>query len=458
MSTIRLVNVDRNTPLLLPPDLRDWVAADDMVHLVIESVEGMSLPGLQVNRRSRGNAQYPPKMMLALLIYCYANGIFSSRRIERASYRDVAVRYLTANTHPDHDTICKFRRENFEAIGQAFLEILKLAKAMGVLKVGTVSVDGTHIAANASKDRNVRYDRAGELDAQLKLDIAQLMKQAEQADQSDRDDGQRLPEEIQRRQKLREKLQQARAQLEAQARARAESERAAYEHKLSERKRRQGSAKAKPPLPPKDTPRAEEQMNLTDADSRLMRKSKRSAYSQSYNAQAVVDTDGSMLILAGHVTQCAADTKELVPALANVPVEVGLVTSALADSGYADAAVFQQLQERAENPLDLYVAVSRQENHDQRRYDFRPRSVMEKPTKKILDPILLAMRKKLRTDKGRKKYAQRKQTVEPVFGIIKHVMGFRQFLLRGLAKVSGEWSLLRLAYNFKRLWTLQLAM
>jgi len=474
-----MVNVDRSTPMLLPPDLREWVSDDDMVHFVIESVDGMPLSALKINRRGTGSAQYPPKMMLALLIYCYANGIFSSRRIERATYRDVSVRYLTANTHPDHDTICKFRRENFAAISQAFVEVLKLAKAMGVLRVGTVSVDGTHIAANASKDRNVRYDRAGELEAQLKLDIAELMKQAEQEDQSEREDGQSLPEQIDRRQKLLAKMQEARAQLEAQAKARAQAERAAYERKLAEREQRQGKHKAKPPSPPKDTPRAEQQTNLTDPDSRLMRKSKRSAYTQSYNAQAVVDAEpapgtsegegrtsggegrtsgGSMLILGGHVTQCAADANELIPALESVPAEVGTVTAALADCGYVDAEVFEQLQTREENPIDLYVAVGRQENHDQRRYDFRPKSVTDKPAKKLTDPTLLAMREKLRTDEGRRKYAQRKQTVEPVFGILKHVLGFRQFLLRGIEKVSGEWSLLRLAYNFKRLWTLKTAM
>lgn len=458
-----MVNVDRATPMLLPPDLREWVGDDDMVHFVIESVDGMSLSALKINRRGTGSAQYPPKMMLALLIYCYANGIFSSRRIERATYRDVSVRYLTANTHPDHDTICKFRRENFAAISQAFMEVLKLAKAMGVLRVGTVSVDGTHHAANASKDRNVRYDRAGELEEQLKLDIAELMKQAEQADQSDLDDGQRLPDEIHRRQKLLEKMQQARAQLEAQAKARAEAERGEYERKLAEREQREGRHKAKPPSPPKDTPRAEEQTNLTDPDSRLMRKSRRSAYTQSYNAQAVVDATptsqgGSMLILGGHISQCAADTNELIPALESVPAEVGTITAALADCGYVDAQVFEQLQTREENPIDLYVAVGRQENHDQRRYDFRPQHVTDKPAKKLTDPTLLAMREKLRTDEGRRKYAQRKQTVEPVFGTIKHVMGFRQFLLRGIEKVSGEWSLLRLAYNFKRLWTLKTAM
>jgi transposase len=455
----RLVNIDRDTPLLLPPDLRQWVPDDDLVHFVIEAVHGMTLPSLKVNGRGSGSAQYPPKMMLALLIYCYAHGIFSSRRIERATWRDIAVRYLTADTHPDHDTICTFRRENFEAIGEAFLEVLKLARALGLLKVGKVSVDGTHLAASASKDRNVRYDRAGELEQQLKLDIAELMKQAERTDEADDDapgDGQKLPEEIDRREKLRQKMLDARAQLEREAKARAEAERREYERKLAERQPHEGKLQGPKPKAPDQKPRDDQQTNLTDPDSKLMRKSKRSAFTQSYNAQAAVDAEGSMLILAGHVTNCASDANELIPVLNDVPEAVGTPTAALADTGYANAQAIRQLQK--DHPeLELYVAVGRQDNHDQRRYDYRPPSRTVAGTKKITDPTLLAMREKLHSDEGRRTYRLRKQTVEPVFGIIKSVMGFTRFLLRGLGHVNGEWSLVRLAYNVKRLWTLQLA-
>ena len=167
----RIVNVDRDTPMLLPPDLREWVPAEDMVHFIIEAVAGMKLPTLKINQRGCGSEQYPPRMMLQLLIYCYANGIFSSRRIERATYRDVAVRFLTADTHPDHDTICTFRRENFEAVGQAFLQVLHLARTMGVLKVGTVSVDGTHI--------NVWLDEAGEPRAEPGRKVAIVYRRAD---------------------------------------------------------------------------------------------------------------------------------------------------------------------------------------------------------------------------------------------------------------------------------------
>jgi len=182
-------------------------------------------------------------MMLALLIYCYANGIFSSRRIERATYRDVGVRYLSADTHPDHDTICTFRRENFGAVSEAFLHVPQLAREMGVLKVGTVSVDGTHIKANASKDKNVRYDRASELEQQLRHDIQQLLDAAEQTDQQDQIDGQSLPEEIARRGRLLEKMQQAREQLEHRAKQRAQAEQAEYEKKVRDRDKRSGKSK-----------------------------------------------------------------------------------------------------------------------------------------------------------------------------------------------------------------------
>jgi transposase len=198
----RFVSVDRETPMLLPPDLRDWVPEDDLVHFVIEAVDRLPLEKFRVNHWGTGDAQFPPHMMLALLIYCYANGIFSSRKIERATYRDVAVRYLTAGTHPDHDTICKFRRENLEAFRESFVDVLELARELKLLKLGTVSIDGTHIKANASIDQNVTYRRAVEIREQLRLDIEELLKRAEQADAED-EDSQKLPAEVSRREKLR---------------------------------------------------------------------------------------------------------------------------------------------------------------------------------------------------------------------------------------------------------------
>ncbi len=438
--------------MLLPPDLRDWVPDEDMVHFVIEAVAGMNLPMLKINRRGCGSAQYPPKMMLQLLIYCYANGIFSSRRIERATYRDVAVRFLTANTHPDHDTICTFRRENFEAVAQAFLQVLQLARTMGVLKVGTVSVDGTHIKANASKNRNVRYDRAQQLELQLEKDVRDLMGRAEQADHRHDDHGQSIPEDIARRENLKKKIQAARQYLENKARDRALAEQPEYEEKVRRRENREN--KGREIHPPKDTPDDHEQANLTDHDSRLMRKSKREGYTQSYNAQAAVDADGSQLILSHHVTTCASDAHELEPSVNAIPASIGTPDRVLADTGYANADTLERMEQ---DGLDLYVAVSRNAGNWQRRYDFRPESVTARAEKNITDPRMLAMKEKLSTEEGKRIYAKRKHTVEPVFGIIKQVMGYRQTLLRGLEKVGGDWGLVCLAYNFKRLFSLQTA-
>lgn len=446
--------VDRNTPMFLPPDLRGWVAEDDLVHFVIQAVERLPLSAFSVNHKGCGDEQYPPHMMLALLIYCYANGIFSSRRIERATYRDVAVRYLCANTHPDHDSICTFRRKNLAAIAKAFVEVLELARELKLLKLGTVSLDGTHIKASASKDKNVTYERAGQLRERLQQDVSELLQQAEQADVKDQDP-QGLPEELARREKLLEKMNQACQQLEARAQARAAAEQAEYERKLAEREQREGAAKGPKPKAPEATPTPEEQTNLTDPDARLMRKNKREGYTQSYNSQAVVDAEGSQLIVGQRVSTCASDSGEMEADLESIPETLGQPTTALADCGYVNKEAFERLgEERPET--ELYVSVHREDAHAERRYDYRPLDRI-KPPKTITDPVLVAMQDKLKTAEGKAIYRKRACTVEPVFGVIKGAMGFRQFLLRGLKKVSGEWNLVCLAYNLKRLHTLRQA-
>lgn len=448
------VNVDRRTPLLLPPDMRDWVPGHDLVHFVVEAVEGMDLRSLRINHRGSGSAQYPPSMMLSLLIYCYANGIFGSRRIERATHRDVGVRYLTGDTHPDHDTIAKFRRENFAAVAECFVEVLELARELKLLKVGTVSVDGTHLRANASKHKNVTYQRAGELSKQLEMEVQELLAKAETADNSEERDGQQLPEEMARREGLKEKLDEARRRLEARAQKRAESEQAEYERKCREREERKGRRKGKKIKPPEETPGDNEQINLVDADSRLMRKSKRSSFEQCYSAQAVVDAEGSQLVLGTRVSTCASDRNELVADIEQVPKTVGSAGKVLADSGYACEEQVSELEGRG---IDVYVSTGAECKHQHRSHDLRPTDRRSESAKEPKAAWLLAMKKKLETEEARALYALRKQTVEPVFGIIKQAMGFRQFLLRGVENVSGEWELVSLAYNFKRLWNLQAA-
>jgi len=385
-------------------------------------------------------------MLLALVVYSYANGIFGSRRIERATYRDLGVRFVTGNTHPDHDTICTFRRNNFDAVSTAFLEVLKLAHELKFMKVGTISVDGTHIKANASKFHAVTYERACELEQQLTLEIAELTEKAEAADSSPVDDGQSIPEELAHREALQAKVAEARLKLEQRAAARAQAEQPEYERKAKEREKRPGNRKGPKPKPPSSTPDPNEQINMTDEDSRIMRKSKKSEYQQAYNSQATVDADGSQLVLSSNVTNCASDAGELLAGVEGVPKEVGSALAVLADSGYVAAEVFDKLEKDGVEP---YVPPSRDAAHQRRNHDFRP--AKDAPAKTINDPRLRRMRAKLDSDAGRAIYAKRKQTVEPVFGVIKEAMGFRQFLLRGQEKVSGEWELVCLAYNVKRL-------
>ena len=439
----RFASTDRSQAFLLPPDLKDWVPEDDLAHFVIEAVERVDISAFQVNVQGSGSEQYHPRMMLALVIYCYANGIFSSRRIERATHRDIGVRFVAANRHPDHDTICAFRRANGPAIETCFVTVLELAAQLRLLKVGIVSVDGTKIDANANKHKSVRYDRASELRAQLRLEIAELMAKAEAADVSGEADAQALPKEIARREQLRAKLDAACERMEKEAKARAEQERADYERRKAVYEKRNGAGR--PPTPPSDTPPPDQQSNLTDPESRIMRKSKRSEYRQSYNAQAAVDADGSQLILGRGVSQCASDANELVGAVDAIPSSIGAPLCVLADTGYATGDEVAELERRG-----IEVLVATRGDVRRKPHDFRP---VQDP-KPVAEPKLewlKAMKAKLEGAAARAKYKLRKQTVEPVFGIIKQVLGFRQFLLRGIANVRLEWNLVTLAYNMKRL-------
>lgn len=438
--------------MLLPPDLRDWVDEDDLVHFVIAAVQRLPLSHLHVNYKGTGDAQYSPHMMLALLIYSYANGMTSSRRIERATHRDIAVRYLTGNTHPDHDTISAFRRKNLPALGPAFLEVLELARELKLLKLGNISLDGTHLKANASIDQNVTYERAQQLRIQLEEDIAQLLTQAEQADQEE--DPQRLPQELDRLKKLHAKMDGAIAELKQRADQRDQKARAKYQEKLAARRsketlqgRKLGGSAPKPPVTGPEN--SSEQCNLSDADARIMRKNKRSSYTQSYNAQAAVDADGSQLIVGQHVSQSASDSRELENGIASIPIELGAPTAVLVDAGYVNAEAIERVQQ--EGRTEVYCSVHREDAHSERRYDYRPQKQSERAVKKITDPQLVKMKEKLQSEEGKALYSLRNKTVEPVFGIIKSAMGIRGFQLRGHEKVSGEWTLICLSYNLKRL-------
>jgi transposase len=272
----RFVNIDYDTPLFLPPNLRDWVPAGHLAHFILEAVAEMDLRQVRVNDRGSGCPQYPPRMLLALLLYCYATGVFSSRRIERAALDSVPVRMICGGTHPDHDTICTFRRENKALLQETFVRVLELAQELKFLQVGqlTLAVDGTKILANASKHAAVSYEHAGKTIQQLDLEVKELLAKAEQADSTPLEDGLTIPEEIQRRQERKAKLAAARAEIEARAQARAVAEMAEYQAKLEERaaQKDQGKKPRGPePKEPSQQPKPGDQYNFTDPESRIMK-------------------------------------------------------------------------------------------------------------------------------------------------------------------------------------------
>ena len=294
----RFVNLDRQTPMLLPCDLRDWVPAEHIVHFILDAVEELPLSHFHVNHQGTGSEPYPPAMMLALLIYCYATGRFGSRTIEAATYSDVAVRYLCANTHPDHDSICAFRA--------AFVSVLQLAHQLRLTQVGTVSVDGTKIQANASKHAAVSYERAGEMIAQLELEVAQLIERAQQAQAQETQETLDIPAELVRREKRVAALPQARQVIEERAREMAATQQPQYEAKVAARKHQRDEGKkprGKDPRPPDPTPDPKAQFNFTDPESRIMKAGSGQHFEQAYNAQAAVDE--AMLIVGQRVSDAA---------------------------------------------------------------------------------------------------------------------------------------------------------
>jgi transposase len=451
----RFVNVDHDTPLLLPPDLRQWVPADHLVHFIMDAVAELDLRLARVNERGTGDAQYPPAMMLGLLIYSYATGLFSSRQIERATHDRVAVRLLCADTHPDHDTLCTFRKENAALLQRSFAQVIEMAARCGVFKVGgiTVAIDGSKVLACASKHAAVSYEYAGAQMQELDLEIAQLLAKAEEADSTPLEDGLSIPEEIERRQQRQAKLAQARAEMEARAAVRSEAQRAEHEQHLANReKRRQAGQKrlGRKPKPPEEGPGASDQVNFTDPESRIMKAGSGDHFVQAYNAQAAVEVD-SRLIVGQRVSDAPTDKQQLLPTVASIVAPAGPIAQILIDSGFTGEPAIRALEEDAHGASTgtEVLACWRREGHGRRVADLEKKSDPPPPGAKAT----FAERHHYRvtTRAGRARYKLRQQTVEPVFGIIKEALGFRRFSLRGLAKVCLEWTLVTLAYNLKRL-------
>ncbi len=450
----RFIDVDRATPYLLPPSVEDWVEGKHLARFVVDVVDQLDLSALEGRYTGRGKKAYHPSLLVAVLFYGYATGVYSSRALERASYDSVAFRYICANLHPDHDTLAEFRKSFGKELSGLFVQILGVAQQMGMLKLGKVALDGTKIKANASAHKALSWKHALKLEAQLKAEVAELLKKAEAADASDLPDGLDIPAELERRDDRLKGIAAAKAEIERRAKEREAAERAEYEAKLAARKAKAERTGRKPggrePQPPQAGPADQDQVNLTDAESRIL-PAPSGGFVQGYNAQASVDID-SRLIVARHVTQAANDKRELVPALEQLralPGTLGKVTDVVADNGYLSAANVVACAEPAagQAPITPSIALSRESHHLPLLQRFAPLP----PEPPADADALTRMAWRLKTPEGKALYAQRKQVVEPVFGIIKQALGFRQFLLRGKDKVRGEWDLVCIAYNLKRM-------
>ena len=449
----RFKDCDRDTLFLMPPSVDDWVPENHLARFVVDIVSRLDLSPIRNAYAGRGSDAYPPNIMVALLFYAYATGVFSSRKIEQATYDSVAFRFIAVNTHPDHDTIASFRKRFLKELKALFVQILLIAHKMGVLKLGSVSLDGTKIKGNASKHHALSWGYARKLEKQLKDEIRELLCKAKQADKEDLPEGMNIPEELARRESRLEAIAAAKAQIEQRAAERFAKEKQKHEEKLATRKAKEKETGKKPkgpsPKPPEPGPKNKDQVNLTDRDSRIM-PSQGGGFEQAYNGQAAVDI-ASMLIVENHVTQQSNDKLELTPAVENLsrlPDKLGNIDTLLADAGYFST---DNVEKCEANDIIPYIAVERQQ------HNLPPQERFTEPEPLIgpADPIT-QMKHRLKTVAGKALYAKRKCTVEPVFGIIKAVMGFRQFLLRGLDQVAGEWDLVCIAYNIKRLYALSL--
>ena len=440
--------IDRATPYLLPPSVEDWLPKDHLARFVVDIIDQLDLSALTRQYRGTGSAAYHPTVMLGLLIYGYATGVYSSRRIEAATHDSIAFRFIAANKQPDHDSLCTFRKRFLKEIEALFVQVLVIARQMKLLKLGTIALDGTKIHANASRHNALSYGHAQKIEAQLEAEVKQMLARAEAADQEPLPKGMSVPSELARREERLAAIRQAKTQIEARAAERDAREKADFDAKMKAREEkttRTGKKPGgKPPTPPSAGVRPTDQINLTDADSRIMPATGK-GFEQSYNAQAAVDTE-SMLVVATDIAQVAIDKQQLAPmlkALAGLPDELGRVKRLLGDNGFFSAANVESCVAAKIEPL---LAAGRDAHHPHWEGRFTEPPPLNEPASAVD-----RMKHRLKTRRGRKLYGLRKQTVEPVFGIIKSVMRFRQFLLRGLEAVGGEWSLVTMAWNIKRM-------
>ena len=439
----RFRTCDLSQPFLMPPSLQDWLPANHLACFLARIVEQMDLSAIlseYARRDGRGQAAYHPRMMVRLLLYAYCVGRCSSRAMEKATHEDVAFRYLSADQHPDHDTIASFRQRHWEALAQLFGEVLKLCREAGLVKIGKVALDGTKMAANASRRKSLNYREAEQREAQLEQKVRELLEQAAQVDAEEDarfGKGERgeyaLPQHLATAEQQLARIREAKAVLEQAARERAEQARREREQQRAAGKPASEAQKKRWQRAHRPVEESSAQYNTTDPESQLMKAG--GGFVQAYNSQAVVLEN--QVVVACEVTTEAADKQQLVPMAAQAAASLGQMPPALlADTGYWSE---EAIRHATLATTDLYVSP-----------DSRP----GQPQKKNAPASATAqqMREKLQSAAGKATYRLRQQTVEPVFGQIKQARGFRRFLFRGLVKVRAEWALICLTHNLLKLY------
>ena len=443
--------IQRDTNYLFPPSMNDWLPEHHLARFVVEIVEQLDLKAMESVYGTSGSAPFHPALLLSILVYGYATGVFSSRKLENATYDSVAFRFVAANEHPDHDTLNTFRKRFLSQIEVLMVQVLLIARTLGVLNLGRIALDGSKLKANASKHSALSYGYIKQLEVQLQAEVKRLMALAEAADNEKIPADMNVPEEIARREDRIKAIGVAKEKIEQRAQERHAEEEAAYNAKLTlrEEKARQSGKppRGKAPVAPVEGARDKDQINLTDEESRIMKVSG-GGFEQCYNGQLAVDMD-SMLIVNTDTVQACNDKQQIQAALerlAKMPEALGKLEHLVADTGYCSDANVKACVEQKVIPL---IAVSREHHHPDPLDRFT-----EPPPLKENATEMESMRHALQTIAGRALYAQRKSTVEPVIGIIKSVLGFRQFSLRGLENVKGELNLVAMAWNLKRMFVL----
>src|SRR2546426_9185787 len=427
--------------------LRECLPPDHLARFIVDVITHLDLSAIYAHYSSRGGEAIAPEILLGLLFYGYATGTFSSRKIERATYESLPFHFLAGGLHPDHDTIANFRKTFLQELKDLFVHILLYAQELGVLTLGNISLDGTKIHADASKHSAISYKRLLELENQLRTEVDQLFDLTEHAEVPE---GLVITDEIAFRHERLANLAQAKAVLEARAQERYEAEQAAYEAQRAEREAKTCQTgrkpRGRPPTPPTLGARDKDQYNFIDPESRIMKNSTNDGFDQHYNAQAAVAQD-SFLIVANTLSNHPNDQAEAIPTLDAIPAALGKPQASALDNGYFSANNIAAMEAR---DIDPYIATGREPHHASW-WSYLAQQPMSPPAD--ASPKV-QMAYKLQTEIGRAIYRLRKCTVEPVLGIIKDILGFRQCSLRGLQAAAGEWCLVCIAFNLKRLHTL----